>query len=115
MEPHELVETYKKVLPILDLMQATKINSGVHVGSGLIEWLQYGSLLVKLGYHREHTVIMHRCQAQLATAPYLSQITTQQENTLYSKWKYAPKSWSMLEVVLEVLMAKLSILNRFFV
>uniref|UniRef100_A0A3Q1CT91 Spermatogenesis associated 16 n=1 Tax=Amphiprion ocellaris TaxID=80972 RepID=A0A3Q1CT91_AMPOC len=82
MEPHELVETYKKVLPILDLMQATKINSGVHVGSGLIEWLQYGSLLVKLGYHREHTVIMHRCQAQLATAPYLSQITTQQENTL---------------------------------
>uniref|UniRef100_A0A3Q1FDE0 Spermatosis associated 16 n=1 Tax=Acanthochromis polyacanthus TaxID=80966 RepID=A0A3Q1FDE0_9TELE len=84
MEPHELVETYKKVLPILDLMQATKINVSVHVGSGLIEWLQYGSLLVKPGYHREHTAIVHRCQAQLATAPYLSQITTQQENTLVS-------------------------------
>uniref|UniRef100_A0A3P8U5Z9 Spermatogenesis associated 16 n=1 Tax=Amphiprion percula TaxID=161767 RepID=A0A3P8U5Z9_AMPPE len=82
LSPVCLVETYKKVLPILDLMQATKINVSVHVGSGLIEWLQYGSLLVKLGNHREHTVIMHRCQAQLATAPYLSQITTQQESTL---------------------------------
>uniref|UniRef100_A0A3Q1J7H8 Uncharacterized protein n=1 Tax=Anabas testudineus TaxID=64144 RepID=A0A3Q1J7H8_ANATE len=74
----------KEMLSILDLMQATQINVSVRVGSGLIEWLQYGSLLVKLGYHREHSTIMHRCQAHLATAPYLPQISTQQDNTLVS-------------------------------
>ncbi|XP_040895419.1 spermatogenesis-associated protein 16-like [Toxotes jaculatrix] len=82
VESQKLCDMYKTILPILDLMQATQINSGVCVGSGLIEWLQYGSLLLKLGYHREHSTIMHRCQAQLATAPYLPQINTQQENTL---------------------------------
>eukprot|EP00064_Thunnus_orientalis_P009765 superscaffoldBa00001261_g9791 len=56
--------------------------TGVCAGSGLIEWLQYSSLLFKLGYHREHSTILHHCQAQLATAPYLPQISTQQENTL---------------------------------
>ncbi|XP_051233435.1 spermatogenesis-associated protein 16-like [Dicentrarchus labrax] len=84
-QQYEEVETqrlYEKILPILDLMQATQINSGVYVGSGLIEGLQYGSLLVKLGHHREHNIILHRSQAQLATAPYLPQISMQQENTL---------------------------------
>ncbi|XP_042271656.1 spermatogenesis-associated protein 16-like isoform X4 [Thunnus maccoyii] len=81
-ETWKLCEKYEKILPVLDLMQATQINSGVCAGSGLIEWLQYSSLLFKLGYHREHSTILHRCQAQLATAPYLPQISTQQENTL---------------------------------
>ncbi|KAM7388772.1 hypothetical protein PAMP_024922 [Pampus punctatissimus] len=56
--------------------------TGVCAGSGLIEWLQYSSLLFKLGDHREHSTILHCCQAQLVTAPYLPQISTQQEITL---------------------------------
>uniref|UniRef100_A0A8C4EAM5 Spermatosis associated 16 n=1 Tax=Dicentrarchus labrax TaxID=13489 RepID=A0A8C4EAM5_DICLA len=81
---YSLNRLYEKILPILDLMQATQINVSVYVGSGLIEGLQYGSLLVKLGHHREHNIILHRSQAQLATAPYLPQISMQQENTLVS-------------------------------
>uniref|UniRef100_A0A3B4WIV6 Spermatosis associated 16 n=1 Tax=Seriola lalandi dorsalis TaxID=1841481 RepID=A0A3B4WIV6_SERLL len=81
VETQKIRDMYEKILPILDLMQTTQINVSVCVGSGLIEWLQYGSLLLKLGYHREHSTILHCCQAQLTTAPYLPQISTQQENT----------------------------------
>ncbi|XP_071343435.1 spermatogenesis-associated protein 16-like isoform X2 [Trachinotus anak] len=81
VKTQKICDMYEKILPVLDLIQATQINSGVCVGSGLIEWLQYGSLLLKLGYHREHNTILHCCQAQLTTAPYLPQISTQQENT----------------------------------
>uniref|UniRef100_A0A3B4VLW9 Spermatosis associated 16 n=1 Tax=Seriola dumerili TaxID=41447 RepID=A0A3B4VLW9_SERDU len=81
VETQKIRDMYERILPILDLMQTTRINVSVCVGSGLIEWLQYGSLLLKLGYHREHSTILHCCQAQLTTAPYLPQISTQQENT----------------------------------
>ncbi|XP_029904645.1 spermatogenesis-associated protein 16-like [Myripristis murdjan] len=70
----KLCDVYKnRILPVLDLMQATRIDAGVCVGSGLIERLQYSSLLAKAGLHREYGAVLQRCQARLATAPYLQE------------------------------------------
>uniref|UniRef100_A0A668A5W4 Spermatosis associated 16 n=1 Tax=Myripristis murdjan TaxID=586833 RepID=A0A668A5W4_9TELE len=70
----KLCDVYKnRILPVLDLMQATRIDVSVCVGSGLIERLQYSSLLAKAGLHREYGAVLQRCQARLATAPYLQE------------------------------------------
>ncbi|KAM7410628.1 hypothetical protein PAMA_001862 [Pampus argenteus] len=108
-ETWKLRDAYEKILPVLDLMQTTQINvsettdtqtahSGVCAGSGLTEWLQYSSLLFKLGDHREHSTILQRCQAQLLTAPYLPQISPQQEITLGHMNHYKSISAHWLDV-----------------
>uniref|UniRef100_A0AAV2KVY4 Uncharacterized protein n=1 Tax=Knipowitschia caucasica TaxID=637954 RepID=A0AAV2KVY4_KNICA len=71
LNPNEQKEIYEKILPILDMIQATQLNSGFGPCSGLMESLQFSSLLAKVGRYRERTQILLCCQARLSTAPYL--------------------------------------------
>ncbi|ROI84211.1 Spermatogenesis-associated protein 16 [Anabarilius grahami] len=61
----------KKILPVLDFIKCTKLS----VGSGLIERLQYASVLGQLNRFREHTHVLQYTLAELAVAPYLQDIS----------------------------------------
>ncbi|CAM4732460.1 unnamed protein product [Leuciscus chuanchicus] len=64
----------KKILPVLDFIRCTKLSVGFSTGSGLIERLQYASVLGQLNRFREHTHVLHYTLAELAVAPYLQDI-----------------------------------------
>ncbi|XP_016105579.1 spermatogenesis-associated protein 16-like [Sinocyclocheilus grahami] len=65
----------KKILPVLDFIKCTKLSVGFSTGSGLIERLQYASILGQLNRFREHTHVLQYRLAQLAVARYLQDIS----------------------------------------
>ncbi|XP_067288162.1 spermatogenesis-associated protein 16-like [Pseudorasbora parva] len=65
----------KKILPVLDFIQCTKLSVGFSTGSGLIQRLQYASVLGQLNRFREHTHVLQYTLAELAVAPYLQDIS----------------------------------------
>ncbi|KAF4107601.1 spermatogenesis-associated protein 16-like [Onychostoma macrolepis] len=65
----------KKILPVLDFIKCTKLSVGFSQGSGLIERLQYASVLGQLNRFREHTHVLQYTLAELAVAPYLQDIS----------------------------------------
>ncbi|XP_016425516.1 spermatogenesis-associated protein 16 isoform X2 [Sinocyclocheilus rhinocerous] len=65
----------KKILPVLDFIKCTKLSVGFSQGSGLIERLQYASVLGQLNKFREHMHVLQYTLAELAVAPYLQDIS----------------------------------------
>ncbi|XP_016138245.1 spermatogenesis-associated protein 16-like [Sinocyclocheilus grahami] len=65
----------KKILPVLDFIKCTKLSVGFSQGSGLIERLQYASVLGQLNRFREHMHVLQYTLAELAVAPYLQDIS----------------------------------------
>ncbi|XP_004834666.1 spermatogenesis-associated protein 16 isoform X2 [Heterocephalus glaber] len=77
------VETMeKRILPILDFIRGTQLNGGLCACSGVMEKLQYASLLSQLQRVKEESQVINQAMAELATIPYLRDISQQEAELL---------------------------------
>uniref|UniRef100_K7FNX5 Spermatogenesis-associated protein 16 n=1 Tax=Pelodiscus sinensis TaxID=13735 RepID=K7FNX5_PELSI len=67
----------KKILPVMDFIRGTKLNESFSACSGVIEKLQYASLLCRLQRVKEQSQVINQAMAELATIPYLQDISQQ--------------------------------------
>ncbi|KAM5275004.1 LOW QUALITY PROTEIN: spermatogenesis-associated protein 16 [Hipposideros larvatus] len=74
----------KRILPILDVIRSTQLNGSCHACSGVMEKLQYASLLSQLQRVKEQSQVIHQVMAELATIPYLQDISQQEAELLQS-------------------------------
>ncbi|XP_020836173.1 spermatogenesis-associated protein 16 [Phascolarctos cinereus] len=74
----------KRILPILDVIRSTKLNASFRACSGVIEKLQYASLLNLLQRVKEQSQVINQAMADLATIPYLQDISQQDAELLQS-------------------------------
>ncbi|XP_006861911.1 PREDICTED: spermatogenesis-associated protein 16 [Chrysochloris asiatica] len=74
----------KRVLPILDFIRSTQLNGSFRACSGVMEKLQYASLLSLLQRVKEQTQVINQAMAELATIPYLQDISQQEAEMLQS-------------------------------
>ncbi|XP_074154308.1 spermatogenesis-associated protein 16 isoform X3 [Sminthopsis crassicaudata] len=74
----------KRILPILDVIRSTKLNGSFRACSGVIEKLQYASLLSRLQRVKEQSQVINQAMADLATIPYLQDISQQDAELLQS-------------------------------
>uniref|UniRef100_H0WIF1 Spermatogenesis-associated protein 16 n=2 Tax=Otolemur garnettii TaxID=30611 RepID=H0WIF1_OTOGA len=74
----------KRVLPILDFIRSTQLNGRFRVCTGVTEKLQYASLLSQLQRVKEQSQVTHQALAELATIPYLQDISQQETELLQS-------------------------------
>ncbi|KAM4694346.1 spermatogenesis-associated protein 16 [Discoglossus pictus] len=74
----------KRILPVLDFMRCTKFISGCSPCSGVIERLQYASILSQLQRVKEQSQVINQALAELATIPYLQEISQQDAELLQS-------------------------------
>ncbi|XP_031813536.1 spermatogenesis-associated protein 16 isoform X3 [Sarcophilus harrisii] len=74
----------KRILPILDVIRSTKLNGSFRACSGVIEKLQYASLLNRLQRVKEQSQVINQAMADLATIPYLQDISQQDAELLQS-------------------------------
>uniref|UniRef100_A0A8C8RDI5 Spermatogenesis-associated protein 16 n=1 Tax=Pelusios castaneus TaxID=367368 RepID=A0A8C8RDI5_9SAUR len=72
----------KKILPILDFIRGTKLTESFSACSGVIEKLQYASLLSRLQRVKEQSQVINQAMAELATIPYLQDISQQDAELL---------------------------------
>ncbi|KAM4771118.1 LOW QUALITY PROTEIN: spermatogenesis-associated protein 16 [Rhinophrynus dorsalis] len=67
----------KRILPVLDYMLCTKFLSGCSPCSGAIGKLQHASILSQLQQVKEQSQVINQALAELATIPYLQEISQQ--------------------------------------
>ncbi|XP_067392664.1 spermatogenesis-associated protein 16 [Emydura macquarii macquarii] len=72
----------KKILPIMDFIRGTKLTESFSACSGVIEKLQYASLLSQLQRVKEQSQVINQAMAELATIPYLQDISQQDAELL---------------------------------
>uniref|UniRef100_A0A8D0H934 Spermatogenesis-associated protein 16 n=1 Tax=Sphenodon punctatus TaxID=8508 RepID=A0A8D0H934_SPHPU len=84
-EAIRLLETIgKRILPITDFIRGTKLTESFCACSGVIEKLQYASLLSRLQRVKEQSQVINQAMAELATIPYLQDINQQDAELLQS-------------------------------
>ncbi|XP_004633498.1 spermatogenesis-associated protein 16 [Octodon degus] len=71
-----------RILPILDFIRGTQLNGGLCACSGVMEKLQYASLLGRLQRVKEQSQVINQAMAELATIPYLQDISHQEAELL---------------------------------
>ncbi|KAM5293366.1 spermatogenesis-associated protein 16 [Ctenodactylus gundi] len=74
----------KRILPILDFIRGTQLKGSFCVCSGVMERLQYASLLSRLQRVKEEAQVINQAMAELATIPYLQDISQQEAELLQS-------------------------------
>ncbi|XP_006890441.1 PREDICTED: spermatogenesis-associated protein 16 [Elephantulus edwardii] len=74
----------KHILPILDFIRSTQLNGSFRACSGVMGKLQYASLLSQLQRVKEQAQVVHQAMAELATIPYLQDISRQEMDVLQS-------------------------------
>ncbi|EFB16790.1 hypothetical protein PANDA_010548, partial [Ailuropoda melanoleuca] len=74
----------KRILPMLDFIRSTQLNGSFHGCSGVMEKLQYASLLSRLQRVKEQSQVINQAMAELATIPYLQDISQQEAELLQS-------------------------------
>ncbi|XP_038439848.1 spermatogenesis-associated protein 16 isoform X20 [Canis lupus familiaris] len=74
----------KRILPILDFIRSTQLNGSFHGCSGVMEKLQYASLLSQLQRVKEQSQVINQAMAELATIPYLQDVSQQEAELLQS-------------------------------
>ncbi|XP_004708640.1 spermatogenesis-associated protein 16 [Echinops telfairi] len=74
----------KRILPILDFIRSTQLNGSFRACSGVMEKLQYASLLSRLQRVKEQAQVINQAMAELATIPYLQDISQQEAEMLQS-------------------------------
>ncbi|XP_074860544.1 spermatogenesis-associated protein 16 [Carettochelys insculpta] len=74
----------KKILPVMDFIRGTKLTESFSACSGVIEKLQYASLLSRLQRVKEQSQVINQAMAELATIPYLQDISQQDAELLQS-------------------------------
>lgn len=74
----------KRILPILDFIRSTQLNGSFCACSGVMEKLQYASLLSRLQRVKEQAQVINQVMAELATIPYLQDISQQEAELLQS-------------------------------
>ncbi|XP_030071537.1 spermatogenesis-associated protein 16 [Microcaecilia unicolor] len=74
----------KRVLPILDFIRCTKLPGTFSACSGVIEKLQYASFLCQSQRGKEESQVINQAMAELATLPYLQDISPQDAELLQS-------------------------------
>ncbi|XP_052587731.1 spermatogenesis-associated protein 16 [Peromyscus californicus insignis] len=80
-----LMETVgKRILPILDFIRSTQLNGNFHACSGVMEKLHYASLLSRLQRVKEQAQVINQAMAELATVPYLQDISQHEAELLQS-------------------------------
>ncbi|CAO2613590.1 Spermatogenesis-associated protein 16 [Lemmus lemmus] len=80
-----LMETVgKRILPVLDFIRSTQLNGNFHACSGVMEKLHYASLLSQLQRVKEQAQVINQAMAELATVPYLQDISQQEAELLQS-------------------------------
>ncbi|KAB0373716.1 hypothetical protein FD755_013972, partial [Muntiacus reevesi] len=74
----------KRILPVLDFIRGTQLNGSFRACSGVMEKLQYASLLSRLQRVKEQSQVINQAMAELATIPYLQDISQQEVGLLQS-------------------------------
>ncbi|XP_061490489.1 spermatogenesis-associated protein 16 [Rhineura floridana] len=74
----------KRILPIMDFIRGTKLTETFCTCSGVIEKLQHASLLGRLQRIKEQSQVINQAMAELATIPYLQDISQQDAELLQS-------------------------------
>ncbi|XP_073928492.1 spermatogenesis-associated protein 16 [Castor canadensis] len=74
----------KRILPILDFIRSTQLHGSFCACSGVMEKLQYASLLNQLQRVKEQSQVINQAMAELATIPYLQDISQQEAELLQS-------------------------------
>ncbi|PNJ32908.1 spermatogenesis-associated protein 16 isoform X1 [Pongo pygmaeus] len=74
----------KRILPILDFIRSTQLNGSFPASSGVMEKLQYAGLLSQLQRVKEQSQVINQAMAELATIPYLWDISQQEAELLQS-------------------------------
>nr|XP_020649482.1 spermatogenesis-associated protein 16 isoform X2 [Pogona vitticeps] len=74
----------KRILPIMDFIRGTKLTESFCACSGIIEKLQHASLLGRVHRVKEQTQVINQGMAELATLPYLQDISQQDAELLQS-------------------------------
>ncbi|XP_015672913.1 spermatogenesis-associated protein 16 [Protobothrops mucrosquamatus] len=74
----------KRILPIMDFIRGTKLTESFCACSGVIEKLQYASLLGRLQRIKEQSQVINQAMAELATIPYLQDINQPDAELLQS-------------------------------
>ncbi|XP_013909184.1 PREDICTED: spermatogenesis-associated protein 16 [Thamnophis sirtalis] len=74
----------KRILPIMDFIRGTKLTESFCACSGVIEKLQYASLLGRLQRIKEQSQVINQAMAELATIPYLQDISQPDAELLQS-------------------------------
>nr|XP_060622750.1 spermatogenesis-associated protein 16 [Anolis sagrei ordinatus] len=74
----------KRILPIMDFIRGTKLTETFCACSGMIEKLQHASLLGRLQRVKEQSQVINQAMAELATIPYLQDISQQDAELLQS-------------------------------
>ncbi|KFQ40486.1 Spermatogenesis-associated protein 16, partial [Mesitornis unicolor] len=76
--------TGKRIVPVMDFISSTKLTDEHCVCSRGIEKLHYASLLSRLQRVKEQTQVINQAMAELATIPYLQDISQQDAELLQS-------------------------------
>ncbi|XP_065496501.1 spermatogenesis-associated protein 16 [Caloenas nicobarica] len=76
--------TGKNVVPVIDFIRSTKLTDNRCACSPGIEKLHYASLLGRLGRAEEQSQVINQAMAELATIPYLQDISQQDAELLQS-------------------------------
>ncbi|XP_077204495.1 spermatogenesis-associated protein 16 isoform X2 [Paroedura picta] len=67
----------RRILPTMDFIRGTKLTESFCACSGVIEKLQHASLLGRLQRFKEQSQVINQAMAELATIPYLQDISQQ--------------------------------------
>ncbi|KFQ92002.1 Spermatogenesis-associated protein 16, partial [Nipponia nippon] len=76
--------TGKKIVPVMDFIRSTKLTDNLCACSRGIEKLHYASLLGRLQRVEEQSQVINQAMAELATLPYLQDISQQDAELLQS-------------------------------
>ncbi|XP_040469515.1 spermatogenesis-associated protein 16 [Falco naumanni] len=76
------VNTGKKIVPVMDFIRSTKLTDDLCPCSRGIEKLHYASLLGRLHRDKEQHQVINQAMAELATVPYLQDISQQDTELL---------------------------------
>ncbi|KFZ65933.1 Spermatogenesis-associated protein 16, partial [Podiceps cristatus] len=76
--------TGKKIVPVMDFIRSTKLTDNLCACSRGIEKLHYASLLGRLQRVEEQSQVINQAMAELATVPYLQDISQQDAELLQS-------------------------------
>ncbi|XP_040535061.1 spermatogenesis-associated protein 16 isoform X1 [Gallus gallus] len=74
----------KQIMPVMDFMRSTKLTDDVCACSRAIEKLHYASILGRLQQVTEQSQVINQAMAELASIPYLQDISQQDAELLQS-------------------------------
>ncbi|XP_069474823.1 spermatogenesis-associated protein 16 [Ambystoma mexicanum] len=74
----------KRILPVLDFLRCTKLPGSFCACAGAVERLQYSTFLSRSQRVKEENQVVNQAMAELATIPYLQEISQQDAELLQS-------------------------------